>query len=52
MIFLLEEEKLDWWVKYFKCVLVVFDFNEFLNCVNIIMFGSGGMGSLNDLVLG
>jgi hypothetical protein len=52
MISLLEEEKSDWWVKHFKRALLAFDSSEFLNCANIIMSGSGGMGSLNDLVLG
>ncbi|KID56569.1 hypothetical protein JF50_11570 [Pseudoalteromonas luteoviolacea] len=52
MIFLLEAENSDWWVKHFKHALSAFDSNEFLNCANIIMSGSGGLGSLNDLVLG
>ncbi|WP_153914296.1 DUF6966 domain-containing protein [Shewanella sp. TC10] len=52
MIALLEDEKSDWWIKHFKRALSAFDSCEYLNCANIIMSGSGGMGSLNDLVLG
>ena len=52
MIALLEEEKSDWWAKHFKRALSAFDSNDYLNCANIIMSGSGGMGSLNDVVLG
>ncbi|WP_420818922.1 DUF6966 domain-containing protein, partial [Paraglaciecola marina] len=50
MIALLEEEKSDWWAKHFKRALSAFDSNEYLNCANVIMSGSGGMGSLNDVV--
>ena len=52
MIAWLESENSDLWAKHFKRALAAFDSNQFLNCANIITSGSGGMGSLNDLVLG
>ncbi|WP_067654266.1 DUF6966 domain-containing protein [Ferrimonas marina] len=51
MIELLEEDDTRW-SQFFQRALVAFDNGEYRRCAEIILSGSGGMGSLNDLVLG
>jgi hypothetical protein len=51
MIDLLESDSSSW-VKLFRKALLAFDAQDFDHCAYIILSGSGGMGSLNDLVLG
>lgn len=40
------------WSQFFQKALVAFERGEYQHCADIILSGSGGMGSLNDLVLG
>lgn len=51
MIELLEKDE-SRWAQFFQKALAAFDRGEYLRCSEIILSGSGGMGSLNDLVLG
>ncbi|WP_237055816.1 DUF6966 domain-containing protein [Microbulbifer sediminum] len=51
MIELLESDG-SRWSQFFQKALAAFDQSEYQRCSEIIMSGSGGMGSLNDLVLG
>ena len=40
------------WAAHFRKALLAFDRGDFDHCGYTILSGSGGMGSLNDLVLG
>ncbi|MGP9684632.1 DUF6966 domain-containing protein [Halomonas sp. AOP25-F1-15] len=51
MIELLENDD-SRWSQFFQKALAAFDQGEYLRCSEIILSGSEGMGSLNDLVLG
>lgn len=51
IIELLENES-QHWSAFFKKALVAFENGDYIRCGDIILSGSGGMGSLNDLVLG
>ncbi|PYF83110.1 MULTISPECIES: hypothetical protein [Marinomonas] len=50
-IVLLEEDE-SRWSQFFQKALAAFDDGEYQRCAETILSGSGGMGSLNDLVLG
>ncbi|WP_091390604.1 DUF6966 domain-containing protein [Microbulbifer marinus] len=50
MIELLENDE-NRWAQFFKKALAFFDNGEYQRCAETILSGSGGMGSLNDLVL-
>src|SRR5690242_17233219 len=51
MIALLESDSCAWAV-HFRKALSAYDRGDYEHCSYIILSGSGGMGSLNDLVLG
>jgi len=51
IIQLLEKDESSW-TSHFKKALIAFDNENYQLCGEIILSGSGGMGSLNDLVLG
>jgi hypothetical protein len=51
MIALLDREGCAW-AGHFRKALLAFDRGDLDHCGHIILSGSGGMGSLNDLVLG
>lgn len=51
MITLLEGDS-NAWAQLFRKAKRAFDAHDFENCSSIILSGSGGMGSLNDLILG
>ncbi|WDE10868.1 DUF6966 domain-containing protein [Thalassomonas haliotis] len=51
MIELLENDGSRWSL-FFQKAMVAFEQGEYQHCGEIILSGSGGMGSLNDLVLG
>jgi hypothetical protein len=51
MISLLESDNSSW-VQLFRKAKRAFDAQDYENCSSIILSGSGGMGSLNDLILG
>jgi len=51
MIELLEKDE-SRWSQFFQKALAAFESGEYQQCAEIISSGSGGMGSLNDLVLG
>ena len=51
MIDLLEEDGSNWAI-HFKKALLAFESGDYQRCSQIILSGSGGMGSLNDLILG
>jgi hypothetical protein len=51
IIALLKSDKCDW-VRLFNQALLAFDEEDFESCSSIILSGCGGMGSLNDIVLG
>ncbi|MGH1470095.1 MAG: DUF6966 domain-containing protein [Cellvibrionaceae bacterium] len=40
------------WTQLFKKALIEFESDKYQLCASTILSGSGGMGSLNDLVLG
>ncbi len=52
MITLLEEDGRAGWVRFFGAALTLLEQGEADACARQILSGSGGMGSLNDLVLG
>ena len=52
MISLLTQDEKYHWAKFFEVALQLYDENNFIECARKIKSGSGGMGSLNDLVLG
>jgi len=51
IIVLLEKDQSSW-VRLFLQARRAFDAQDLASCSSIILSGSGGMGSLNDLVLG
>ncbi|MCW8357053.1 hypothetical protein N5P32_14550 [Marinomonas pontica] len=51
IIVLLEKDE-SRWSQFFQKALAAFDGGEYQRCAETILSGSGGMGSLNDLVLG
>jgi hypothetical protein len=51
IIQLLEEDQNNW-SQFFIKALDAFEKGDYTRCAQIILSGSGGMGSLNDLVLG
>ncbi len=51
MIDLLENDG-SRWSQFFKKALGSFDSGDYHRCAETILSGSGGMGSLNDLILG
>lgn len=51
MIALLDRDACAW-AAHFRKALSAFDRGDFNHCGYTILAGSGGMGSLNDLVLG
>lgn len=51
MIELLEKEG-SRWSQLFQKALAAFEDSDYQRCAETILSGSGGMGSLNDLVLG
>ena len=51
IIALLEKDQ-NSWARLFRQARRAFDAEDFQSCGSIILSGSGGMGSLNDLVLG
>jgi uncharacterized FAD-dependent dehydrogenase len=52
MISLLERDGCQGWARFFKVALTLLQKRQALACARHILSGSGGMGSLNDLVLG
>ena len=54
IIQLLENDNPPWigWIKFFKKALNEFEKGNYKEFASIIKSGSGGMGSLNDIVLG
>lgn len=51
MIELLEKDG-SRWSQFFQKALAAFERGDYQRCAETILSGSGGMGSLNDLVLG
>ena len=51
MIDLLEKDE-SRWSQFFQKALAAFEQTDYQRCAKIILSGSGGMGSLNDFVLG
>ena len=52
IINLLRSEGEDGWTRFFSAALEAYDRGAFSECADIILSGCGGMGSLDDLVLG
>jgi hypothetical protein len=52
MISLLEGDGCEGWADFFRVALYYSEKEDYLSCAQKIKSGSGGMGSLNDLILG
>jgi len=52
MIVLLEEDGWEHWAQFFRKAQRLLDQGQATECGRHILSGSGGMGSLNDVVLG
>lgn len=52
MIALLKEDGAKHWVKFFQKALRAFDASDYMQCAHQIKSGRGGMGRLDDLILG
>ncbi len=52
MVALLVKDGHDGWARFFETALTLLQTGEARACARHILSGSGGMGSLNDLVLG
>ncbi len=52
MVALLEADGWDHWANFFRRALSLLHSGNIVDCGTHILSGSGGMGSLNDIVLG
>ena len=52
MIQLFDDDGWDSWANFFRKALLLYQNGEIAKCGQHILGGSGGMGSLNDVILG